>query len=243
MHTDSGLLDELAAGDHAGRGRGAASSPTSASMCPSRARRRCAATRSDRPGFLARDMPALDAHLHYRIDRRVARSRSWPAAGTRGSTSPARPRSGGHRALADIQESIAELRYYRAAALRAAARARLRRRQGDRRAQSRRRRRSRTRLTRRDDVPYTRSGVRCWTASERHGGRSSAGRAPGCGPGGRGFKPRRSPHETHGYKKHTVKGSARVRCPSFVSAGYGLVDSCRCRDRRLSSTDEGKRAR
>ena len=26
------------------------------------------------------------------------------------------------------------------------------------------------------------------------GGRSSAGRAPGCGPGCRGFKPRRSPH-------------------------------------------------
>ncbi len=26
------------------------------------------------------------------------------------------------------------------------------------------------------------------------GGRSSAGRAPGCGPGCRGFNPRRSPH-------------------------------------------------
>ncbi|MEY3319498.1 MAG: hypothetical protein RL393_78, partial [Actinomycetota bacterium] len=31
-------------------------------------------------------------------------------------------------------------------------------------------------------------------ALENHGGRSSAGRAPGCGPGCRGFKPRRSPH-------------------------------------------------
>lgn len=29
-----------------------------------------------------------------------------------------------------------------------------------------------------------------------HGGRSSVGRAPGCGPGGRGFKSRRSPQET-----------------------------------------------
>ena len=28
----------------------------------------------------------------------------------------------------------------------------------------------------------------------KHGGRSSAGRAPGCGPGCRGFEPRRSPH-------------------------------------------------
>jgi hypothetical protein len=27
-----------------------------------------------------------------------------------------------------------------------------------------------------------------------YGGRSSAGRALGCGPSGRGFKPRRSPH-------------------------------------------------
>ncbi len=30
-----------------------------------------------------------------------------------------------------------------------------------------------------------------------HGGRSSAGRAQGCGPCGRGFKPRRSPHFYH----------------------------------------------
>ena len=29
--------------------------------------------------------------------------------------------------------------------------------------------------------------------SQRHGGRSSVGRAPGCGPGGRGFESRRSP--------------------------------------------------
>ncbi len=28
---------------------------------------------------------------------------------------------------------------------------------------------------------------------QRHGGCSSAGRAPGCGPGCRGFKPRHSP--------------------------------------------------
>ena len=31
-------------------------------------------------------------------------------------------------------------------------------------------------------------------AFAKHGGRSSAGRAPGCGPGCRGFEPRRSPH-------------------------------------------------
>jgi oligoribonuclease len=63
--------------------------------------------------FLARDMPALDAHLHYRmVDvssiKELAR-RWYPRAYF---ASP--PKRGGHRALADIRESIQELRYYRA---------------------------------------------------------------------------------------------------------------------------------
>ena len=39
-------------------------------------------------------------------------------------------------------------------------------------------------------------GIFCRIISDvsEHGGRSSAGRAPGCGPGCRGFEPRRSPH-------------------------------------------------
>jgi oligoribonuclease len=62
--------------------------------------------------FLARDMPALDAHLHYRmVDvssiKELAR-RWFPRAYF---ASPAK--KGGHRALADITESIQELRYYR----------------------------------------------------------------------------------------------------------------------------------
>ena len=64
--------------------------------------------------FLARDMPELEAWLHYRvIDVSSIKelSRRWyPRAY---HNSPAK--SGGHRALADIRESIAELRYYRAA--------------------------------------------------------------------------------------------------------------------------------
>jgi oligoribonuclease len=65
-------------------------------------------------GFIARDLPALDNHLHYRmIDvssvKELAR-RWYPRAYF---ASPAK--NGGHRALADIRESIDELRYYRAA--------------------------------------------------------------------------------------------------------------------------------
>jgi oligoribonuclease len=64
--------------------------------------------------FLARDMPALESFLHYRIVdvssiKELAR-RWYPRA-----YYAAPPKSGNHRALADIQESIEELRYYRAA--------------------------------------------------------------------------------------------------------------------------------
>jgi len=64
--------------------------------------------------FLARDMPELEAHLHYRIVdvssvKELAR-RWYPRAYY---AAPAK--SGNHRALADIRESIEELRYYRAA--------------------------------------------------------------------------------------------------------------------------------
>ncbi len=65
-------------------------------------------------GFLARDMPELEGHLHYRIIdvssiKELAR-RWYPRVYF---ASP--EKKGGHRALADIRESIAELKYYRAA--------------------------------------------------------------------------------------------------------------------------------
>ena len=66
-------------------------------------------------GFIARDMPLLDAHLHYRmIDvssiKELCRRwypRIYYAQPDKGLT---------HRALADIKESIRELRYYRGTA-------------------------------------------------------------------------------------------------------------------------------
>jgi len=65
-------------------------------------------------GFLTRDMPALDDYLHYRmVDvssvKELAR-RWYPRAYY---ASPGK--RGGHRALADIRESVEELRYYREA--------------------------------------------------------------------------------------------------------------------------------
>jgi oligoribonuclease len=65
-------------------------------------------------GFLARDMKALDEHLHYRLVdvssiKELVR-RWYPKVYF---NSPAK--SGGHRALADIRESIEELKFYREA--------------------------------------------------------------------------------------------------------------------------------
>jgi oligoribonuclease len=63
-------------------------------------------------GFLARDMPALDAHLHYRmVDVSSVKElcRRWYPR-----VFYAKPEKGlAHRALADIQESLRELAYYR----------------------------------------------------------------------------------------------------------------------------------
>ena len=63
-------------------------------------------------GFLSRDMPDLDAHLHYRlVDVSSVKeiSRRWYPRAYFNSPE----KKGNHRALGDIRESIAELRYYR----------------------------------------------------------------------------------------------------------------------------------
>jgi oligoribonuclease len=63
-------------------------------------------------GFVARDMSVLDAFLHYRIvdvsSIKELAKRWFPRAYFNAPT-----KRGNHRALADIQESIEELRYYR----------------------------------------------------------------------------------------------------------------------------------
>src|SRR5579859_277893 len=112
MHTASGLLAELASGvtlaeaqeQVLGYVRSYISEPRKVPLAGN-------SIATDRV-FIARDMPELDAFLHYRmVDvssiKELAR-RWYPRTYF---ASP--PKRGGPRALADITESIQELRYYR----------------------------------------------------------------------------------------------------------------------------------
>ncbi|MDQ0748665.1 oligoribonuclease [Streptomyces africanus] len=114
MHTSSGLLSELPDGTTLKDAeeqvltyvREHVKEPGKAPLCGN-------SVGTDR-GFLLRDMPTLEDYLHYRIVdvssiKELAR-RWYPRAYF---NSP--QKNGNHRALADIRESIAELRYYREA--------------------------------------------------------------------------------------------------------------------------------
>jgi oligoribonuclease len=114
MHTSSGLLEELPGGVTLAEAqdivlsyiRGHVAEPKRVPLCGN-------SIATDRT-FIARDMPELDGYLHYRmVDvssiKELAR-RWYPRAYF---ATPAK--HGGHRALADIRESVQELRYYREA--------------------------------------------------------------------------------------------------------------------------------
>lgn len=114
MHTSSGLLDELEGGVPLAEAEKQVLAYIK-DNCPAGSRPPLAGNTvaTDR-SFLARDMPELESYLHYRIVdvssiKELAR-RWYPRA-----YFSAPVKSGNHRALADIQESIEELRYYRAA--------------------------------------------------------------------------------------------------------------------------------
>lgn len=67
--------------------------------------------------FLAAYLPEIEAHLHYRsVDVSTIKelSRRWYP----GVLNAAPRKTGGHRALDDIRESVAELAYYRSAVFR-----------------------------------------------------------------------------------------------------------------------------
>jgi oligoribonuclease len=114
MHTSSGLIDELADGTTIADAEAQVLAYVR-EHCPEGSRPPLAgnSVATDR-AFLARDMPALESFLHYRIvdvSSIKELSRHWyPRAYFN-----APQKTGGHRALADIQESIEELRFYREA--------------------------------------------------------------------------------------------------------------------------------
>ncbi len=114
MHTSSGLLDELAAGVTMAQAQDMVMAYVREWVPDPRKAPLAGNTVGTDRGFLARDMPELEQHLHYRIiDVSSVKelSRRWfPRAYYN-----APKKNGGHRALIDIRESIEELRYYREA--------------------------------------------------------------------------------------------------------------------------------
>jgi len=116
MHTTSGLLADLAGGATLAQAEAAVLEYVRSWVPePGKAPLAGNSIGTDK-AFLERDMPDLIGHLHYRVIdvssiKELAR-RWYPRVYY---ASPAK--NGGHRALADILESIDELRYYRAALL------------------------------------------------------------------------------------------------------------------------------
>ena len=114
MHTASGLLEELAGGISMAEAQERILAYVREHVPePRKAQLAGNSVGTDR-GFLARDMPELEQHLHYRIVdvssiKELAR-RWYPRVYF---NSP--KKTGNHRALGDIRDSIAELRYYREA--------------------------------------------------------------------------------------------------------------------------------
>ena len=114
MHTKSGLLDELANGLQMREAEELVLEYVRTHAPTARKAPLAGNTVGTDRMFLARDMPELEGWVHYRnvdVSSIKELSRRWfPRAYYQ---SPAK--SGNHRALADIQESIEELRYYREA--------------------------------------------------------------------------------------------------------------------------------
>ncbi|HEX6921681.1 MAG TPA: oligoribonuclease [Actinomycetes bacterium] len=112
MHTSSGLLAELPAGRTMAEAEELVLGYVREHVPVARKAPLAGNTVFVDRGYLARDMPTLEAHMHYRIVdvssiKELVR-RWYPRVYF---NSPAK--TGGHRALADIRESIEELKFYR----------------------------------------------------------------------------------------------------------------------------------
>ena len=116
MHTASGLIDEIPQGTTLSDAESRVLKyVTSHVPEPRKAPLAGSSVYVDRM-FLARYMPDLDTHMHYRLvdvsSIKELTKRWYPRAYF---NTP--EKTGNHRALADIRESIAELRYYRDAVM------------------------------------------------------------------------------------------------------------------------------
>ncbi|HET8957981.1 MAG TPA: oligoribonuclease [Microcella sp.] len=115
MHETSGLLDELALGAELADAEKAVLDYIVEHVPTAGSAPLAGNTIGTDRAFLQRFMPSVDAHLHYRsvdVSSIKELSRRWfPRVYF---NAPAK--HGGHRALADILESIRELAYYRQAA-------------------------------------------------------------------------------------------------------------------------------
>jgi oligoribonuclease len=118
MHTKSGLLAEIAASMVSLEEAGTATLDFIRAHVP-RARTVPLAGNSigtDRR-FLSAHLPAIEEYLHYRsVDVSTIKelARRWYPESLRGAPT----KSGGHRAMDDIRESVAELAYYRTSVFR-----------------------------------------------------------------------------------------------------------------------------
>jgi oligoribonuclease len=114
MHEKSGLLDQLETGITLAEAEEQVLAYLREQCDPSTRPPLAGNSVATDRAFISRDMPDLEAFMHYRIvdvSSIKELSRRWfPRAYFQ---SPAK--RGNHRALADIQESIEELRYYREA--------------------------------------------------------------------------------------------------------------------------------
>ncbi len=116
MHTDSGLIEEIPSGLELADAGAQLLAYVQRHVPEARKAPLAGSSVYVDRGFLARYLPDVDAHLHYRLVdvstiKELAR-RWYPRAYY---ASP--EKRGNHRALADIRESIAELRYYRDAVM------------------------------------------------------------------------------------------------------------------------------
>lgn len=112
MHTSSGLLDELAEGISLEQAQSELMDYLRSHLPEAHTAPLAGNTIGTDRAFIQRDMPEVHDHLHYRnIDVSTIKelTRHWFPRMYFGAPD----KNGGHRALADIRESIRELAYYR----------------------------------------------------------------------------------------------------------------------------------